>query len=707
MATKNQLLEQARQLGLSGLSRMTKAELQNVLTNNPCHHLDVETCRTMSREELRGIARKCKVIMGRNTQDQICQDIYDKFHGQVQPNDPCYQLDVGTCRTMPREELRRNARKCKVIMGRKSQDQICQEIYDKFHAESPRPRRQRSPPRARTGPQTRARTRVRPTPKAPTPPRSPKAPTPPPRTRSRARTPPRAATPPPRPRARTPPRAPTPPPRSRARSPPKAPRQRSPPKALRQRIATPPRSPPPKARSPPPKARSPPRSSRSTSTPQQFVTPPQSLPKASTATQTIVHAQTNLDTAVKNQAAKTFTASLTTNFTRVAAYNENPKHQFEFKSCDIKVDRITELENTSQSSAGVYIAKSILSNTNDLILKMWVDRPQSWEVRCLNAEWAIYTYIIPFLFYRLITPCVLIPFQTGVCTPKDFASQILPRIRLRHPTAQLPRINHSVRYIATPLIPISLREFAETNQPQFRHPVKSQVMYALMFQLVYTITAFAALGLRHNDCHTNNVRLLCDPNRTNFKMGFELEDGKTRIYNTSPVLAVFFDFDRMGVDRQWSARLRNVCTQANQPYCTLNQCDTSIGGRRDLLILAIQMYNYLLPDFKKYVMDNILSGTPLRFKRLMTYIHFHNNEVDWARSDYVKFIFTELPDDAVVRIYPTSTEILHDPKFLQLCLTDARFLTTSTSAKKDFTMYSYKNKFSEFNDFIRHFHKII
>ena len=205
MATKNQLLEQARQLGLGGISNMNKAQLQEVLTNNPCQQLDRETCRNMSAEELRGIARKCKVVMGRKSQDQICQDIYDKFHGQAQPdfgpgdpvNDPCYQLDLETCRTMPREELRRNARKCKVIMGRKSQDQICQDIYDKFHAESPQPRRQRSPPRTRTGPQSRARTRVRPTLKTPTPPQS------------RARTPPRA---------RPTPKAPTPP-RSRARTP--------------------------------------------------------------------------------------------------------------------------------------------------------------------------------------------------------------------------------------------------------------------------------------------------------------------------------------------------------------------------------------------------------------------------------------------------------------------------------------------------------
>ena len=116
MATKNQLLEQARQLGLQAVFAHDQSRAAEWSATNKFHAIismlkHAGPCLVKS---LRGIARKCKVIMGRNTQVSDLSDIYDKFHGQVQPNvvnDPCYQLDVGTCRTMPREELRRNARK--------------------------------------------------------------------------------------------------------------------------------------------------------------------------------------------------------------------------------------------------------------------------------------------------------------------------------------------------------------------------------------------------------------------------------------------------------------------------------------------------------------------------------------------------------------------------------------------------------------------
>jgi hypothetical protein len=779
MATKNQLLDQARRLGLSGLSRMTKAQLQHVLTDNPCHHLDVDTCRTMSREELRGIARKCKVIMGRNTQDQICQDIYDKFHGQAQPNlgdpvindpchqldietcrampreelrrnarqckvimgrksqdqicqdiyekfhghqpglanDPCYQLDVETCRTMPREELRRNARTCKVIMGRKSQDQICQDIYDKFHEEeetrpqSPPPRRRRSPP---------PRRRRSPPPKVPTPPR-------------RRRSPPPKAPTPPRRRRSPPPKAPTPP---RRRSPPKSAialrrhspltaltssRQQSSPKPLassRQRPIRPPfpsrgvtsqRHSPPTAPTP---ARQP--SSPRVNIPSRKLSPSKApLPQQNIVTETIVNTQKekDIDAIVKAQAAQTFTAHLTTNFTKVAAYNANPKHQFEYQSCDIKVDKMTEHMKHSQSVAKIYTAMSMLSNAN-LIIKMWINY-DSWEVSCLNAEWTIYRYIIPFLFYKLITPCVLIPFQTGKCTANDFTKKIRPLIQKLDPKEKSPLLS-DVRYIATPNIPMSLHDFLNNDNSEIRHGLKSDMMYALMFQLVYTVTAFATLGLRHNDCHMANIRVLCDPNpnRTNFKLGFELEDGKTRMYSNLPVHLVFFDFDRMGIDKRWPKKYHNVCTYAStdekfKTFCHIGQCSDSIGGRRDLLILAIQLYNYMPRDFKKYLLDKILAGTPERLERFNDYIRLnYDNTIQFDQMGYENFIFRTLPDEEVVKLYPKSSTILHDPKFLTLCTTKGVYMQKLEHVKYGFTMYSYKNKLSQFKEFTKQFHNV-
>ncbi len=427
--------------------------------------------------------------------------------------------------------------------------------------------------------------------------------------------------------------------------------------------------------------------------------------------------QKGIATIIKKQAAEIFTTNLTTNFTRVAAYNADPRHQFQYQSCDIKVDKMTERSKDSQSGANIYMAKAkpILSNSNELIIKMWINDNNSWQVHCLNAEWAIYKYIIPFLFYKLITPCVLIPFQTGECTAHDFTNKIRPLIQKLNPNVKSPSIVSHVRYIATPNIPMSLYDFLTKDNSEIQHGMKSDMMYALMFHLVYTVTAFAALGLRHNDCHIANIRIVCYPNQNqnqnpaNFRMGFKLQDGKTRVYSTLPIHPVFFDFDRMGVDNQlWPAEYHNVCTHASTPYCNIGQCSESIDGRRDLLIIVVNMYNYLHPDLKTYLLDNVLTGTRERLNRFNKYMIYHNdNTIHFVNQQgYENFVFRDLTDDVVVKLYPKSSTILNDPVFLRLCTTKSAYMQKSESVKNNYTMYSYKNKLNKFSEYIRQFHQI-
>jgi hypothetical protein len=237
-------------------------------------------------------------------------------------------------------------------------------------------------------------------------------------------------------------------------------------------------------------------------------------------------------------------------------------------------------------------------------------------------------------------------------------------------------------------------------------------MYALMFHLVYTVTAFAAMGLRHNDCHTDNIRILCDPNpnRSNFKLGFQLEDDKTRVYSDLPIVPIFFDFDRMGVDpRRWPKKYQNVCTHqitANNKnsFADIGQGNKSIDGRRDLLIIAIQLYKYLPQDFQTYLLDKVLAGTPQRLKRFNDHLKLnYDNTIIMSQRGYENFIFRTLSDEEAVKLYPRSSAILHDPKFLALCTKKTVYMQKFEYSKYGYTMYSYKNKLNQFSEFNRQF----
>ncbi len=517
----------------------------------------------------------------------------------------CHNIDMDACRNLSREELRILARKCKVLMGRKKHEQICQEIYDKSldngHGGSLT---------VEDSPHTRSRSRS------------------PPHTRSRSHSP-----------------------HTRLNS---------------------------------PHARASVRS----------------LP-----TETTIHTQDSVDTIVKKQAANILNELYTdhkTSFTNVAKYYSNNPNKYTFASCDIHVDRIGLLPNAdkSASSAQIYATYSKLVNAN-LVIKMWADYQKTWETYCLRAEWAIYTFIMPFLYYEKITPCVLIPFQSGLCTAEQFTTEILPRMG----GATLKSLPPRIRHIVTPHIDMSFNKFSQHSAL-----FTPEQVYPLIFQLVYTITAFASAGLRHNDCHMQNIRILCDPNHTQFKMGFRLDGGKI-IYNTSPVMAILFDFDRMGVDNRWAEKLRNLCTSTDGPgtHCTdWNMCDEPIYGCRDLLILVIQAFSIVPLPLKNYFADKILVGNPKARERIHKYMRFTNNRmaVDWPNSKYKEYVFADLSDKDAVDIYPKSVDVLNDPEFLRLCLSSS-YLSETVHNKNQYPIYSYsKNSVDvgKFNLFVKRFY---
>jgi hypothetical protein len=419
-----------------------------------------------------------------------------------------------------------------------------------------------------------------------------------------------------------------------------------------------------------------------------------------------VHTQDSVDTIVKKQAAAILNELYTghsTSFTNVAKYySENP-NKYTFESCDIHVDVIGNLSGAdrSASSARVYGAHSKLANAN-LVIKMWLDYQKTWKTYCLRAEWAIYTFIIPFLYYEKITPCVLIPFQSGVCTAEQFKTELFPRMKggqLKMPAP--PRLRH----IVTPHIDMSFSKFSLHSKlflPEHTYP--------LIFQLVYTITAFASVGLRHNDGHMGNIRILCDPKHTQFRIAFKLGNGKT-IYNTSPVMAVLFDFDRMGVDSQWAERFRNLCTNSENKgiHCNdYNMCDEPIYGCRDLLVLATQSFSIVPKPLKDYFAKKILVHSVEARARFYRYMRLDSTmtQIDWLKSDYYKYVYSELSDKDVVRIYPKSADILHDPEFLQLCLSSS-YLSETVSDKSQYPIYSYPNTrvdVDRFDSFVKRFY---
>ena len=230
------------------------------------------------------------------------------------------------------------------------------------------------------------------------------------------------------------------------------------------------------------------------------------------------------------------------------------------------------------------------------------------------------------------------------------------------------RKNDMVQYTVTPYIEKSLAQMY--RDPKYGPQLD---MRNIMFQLVYTVNAFAGIGIRHNDAHTNNIRVVSHPSNP-FRICFKLDN--VSVYSLIPFLIVFNDFDRTGISPDavkamgGDPNLVNPCATAPKGYyCNgLNQCDTPDGGARDLLTLAFYLFNVVDRLMRDYLYSNVLASTDIAQSRMDKYIVLtRDSQIDYKKSKLDKFLNWELPDSTLIKGYPSAARILNDPLFLKLC----------------------------------------
>jgi hypothetical protein len=137
-------------------------------------------------------------------------------------------------------------------------------------------------------------------------------------------------------------------------------------------------------------------------------------------------------------------------------------------------------------------------------------------------------------------------------------------------------------------------------------------------------------------------------------------------------LAIINDFDRMGVENPMkdSTKITNICTTKPAGiYCDgINQCDTLIKGRRDLLIISYYIFNYLSPELKDYVYYNIFKPTKWASKHFNKHVWIIDNKIDYTQSENHEYLFMNLTDENIIKYYKPIDMILNDDDFIGMCL---------------------------------------
>jgi hypothetical protein len=281
------------------------------------------------------------------------------------------------------------------------------------------------------------------------------------------------------------------------------------------------------------------------------------------------------------------------------------------------------------------------------------------------------------MFFRNLTPCVLFPIESGTCKKQEM-QKVVPNVKMT--------FQEIAKFTITPYIQYSLVDIFNSKQYNKQIDVRN-----VMFQLVYTIAAFNKMGLRHNDCHTNNVRVVPCPTNP-FKICFKLQ--KTQVYALVPFLTVFNDFDRTSIGTPISdvTKLRNPCTAPGGYYCNyIHQCDAPVGGARDLLIIVFYMYDAMDPELKHYFYQKVFAGTATGKKRVDKYVSFKKDgNINWSKTKHGEFLFTELNDYLLTKTYPGIDSILNDPQFLDLCFASPT-MKPSADDTASFKTYDFYN----------------
>lgn len=367
-----------------------------------------------------------------------------------------------------------------------------------------------------------------------------------------------------------------------------------------------------------------------------------------------------------------------TNFTDTLKFS---KSNLVNTDCKLNVTSVKELNSSGASGAGIFSA--VLQNSkNDVVIKIWkIDEKHVFKnheiLSCLDGEWNIYTYVIPYIFNNKLCPNVLIPIDSGIC----HVNELKPKIAKINMTK-----TEIAKYITTAYVPESLNNFMYSK--------KNKDMVDIYFQTVYTLTAMNRLGLRHNDIHTGNVRIL-ECNKKPFKLAYTLKN--KIVYCDTNHLCLLNDFDRSGVSTKLSKKfnIRNLCTEISGYQCThVHQCNTDDGGRRDLVVFSYYVLNYLPRTMRLYVISDILCSTKAAQVHFIKNVVFDDKNVtiDYAKSKNHDFLYFKLSDKQVYKMYPDIEKIVNSNNFLFLCTKLSSNLKLKVTNEKDYDVYNlYKN----------------
>ncbi len=543
---------------------------------------------------------------------------------------PCINITIEDCEKLSRNELRGIARMCNVKISNKKMGPICNELFTKYQnidkteflkfknnqgkTHSP-PTKTHSPPTKTRSPPTKTRS-------------------PPTKTRS---------------------------PPTKTRSPPT--KTRSPKQEIRDEILEEGEIPPTKTRSPKPKIRD--------EILEEGEIPPIVISTNKTPKDVVKELITaNFDKLIANRS---------TNFTDAIKVAKDNALQID---CKLNVKSVKEFQNDGLSGAGIFNAmmQSINKNKSNVVIKMWkvyenYNFKKTTALSCLDGEWKIYTYIMPFLFFENITPNVLIPIDSGICTAQELKPHI-QNINMDY--------TEIAKYVTTPFIKDSFVTFLNCK----KNKVDTTDIY---FQTIFTLAAFAKIGLRHNDCHTNNIRII-DCYKNPFKIAYKLKF--TTIYCTTNHLSILNDFDRTGVYPPISklTDIINLCTVKGGYYCEgLNQCDANVGGKRDLLIFSYYMFNTLEKPLRKFIYEKFFTYSPAARAHFTNFIVFDKNKlyIDYAKSYSHEFLFMNLTDKKLFTMYVDIDTFLNYPEFLQIIVNTSPSLKTNVENTKDFGIYTF------------------
>ena len=669
MLTKNKLIDIAKEMDIKGIAKLTKQQLIDYIINNPCVNLTREECEKMKREDLRSIARKCNVLLGKKKQPDICNEIVTKFSTKkmtlvdldskvstVKKKTQPAKKNVVNDKMFPKKALEgifksdsivvQSFDKPPIIVSKTGEIEINKDVTVDAESTSLKSTSLKSPGTpASTSPSSKSSS-----------------------TQASSKS-------------------------SSSKS--------SSSKSPGSKLPSTPASTLPSSKSPRPSAAK----SKIVSTIQFSSNDDMSdrpvksikeikpeLPKAKKQDaqsfpqiEKEIKIETNVEPkeVVKQIIEQELGSGKSTNFTDSSKINKPGAKAYTTKTCNIQVDALKPLsKNSGISGAGIFLGmmKAVNKQSPNVVLKLWKYNTKTGlykQLECLSAEWNIYTYIIPFMFFKNLTPCVLFPIESGTCKKQEM-EKVLSNVKMTY--------EEVAKFTITPYIQYSLVDIFNSKQYNNQIDVRNMI-----FQLIYTIGAFNKMGLRHNDCHTNNIRIVPCPTNP-FKICFKLKN--TQVYAIVPFLAVFNDFDRTSIGMPISdvTKLKNPCTAPGGYYCNyIHQCDAPVGGARDLLIIIFYMYDGMDPELKQYFYQKVFTGTATAKKRLNAFVGFKKDgNVNWSKTDHGSFLFTKLNDYLLTKAYPGVDTILNDPQFLDLCFASST-MKPSSDDTSSFKVYDFYN----------------